>query len=258
MRRLLTATALSAIALTVSAQHANRATATPDFLQTDPDGGFARSGSQYCAPTAVSNSLMWFAARGYEDLRPEGNGKRAQIALIRALAGGDYMKTSPSRGTDVVQLMRGVEQYVSDAGYTVSDIAYYGWRPADRETFRGEFPSMEAIRDAMRDPQSTAWLNVGWYVWDEDEDEYRRIGGHWVTVVGVAGDDLLIHDPSPSAGSGFRTQRITLEELSSGTLTGDQTNLPRDARGHFEIGGQMAIPQGKSCILDGVVILTLE
>ena len=78
-----------------------------------------------------------------------------------------------------------------------------------------------------------------------------------MTVVGYDGDDLLIHDPSPAAGSGFRTQRISLEELSEGRLTGKQKNLPRPAAGYYEVGGEMAAG-GKTCLLDGAVFLRLE
>ena len=79
-----------------------------------------------------------------------------------------------------------------------------------------------------------------------------------MTVVGYAGDDLLMHDPSPSAGSAFRTQRVSFEELTEGRLTGKQKNLPRDAAGYYEVGGGMAVAKGYTCILDGAVFLRLE
>jgi hypothetical protein len=230
----------------------------PDFLQTDREAGFANSGSQFCAPTAVSNSLMWLAANGYEDLRPAGSAKKAQIAMIRKLSGAGFMKTSPSTGTGVAEVLRGVEAYVGEAGYGLGELAYEGWRPASDEFVASEHPSLDDIKVSVADDQSAVWLNVGWYKYDDESDEYLRKGGHWVTVVGYDGDHLLIHDPSPSAGSGIRTQRISLDELASGTLTGDYQNLPRSAEGYFEVGGEMAIARGWTCILDGAVFLTLE
>jgi hypothetical protein len=240
------------------AVHRAKARSIPDFLQTDPEAGFAKSGSQFCAPTAVSNALMWLAENGYEDLRPEGSAKKAQIAMIKALSGSGYMKTSPSIGTDVSQVLTGVEAYVTEAGYSTSELSYAGWRPAPMDYVSGESPDLEAIKVAVADDQSAVWLNVGWYTYDEESGEYERYGGHWVTVVGYDQDDLLIHDPSPSAGSGFRTQTISLEELTEGRLTGNQLGLPRSAEGFYEVGGEMAVPNGKTCILDGAVVLTLE
>jgi hypothetical protein len=240
------------------ASHRGRAAEVPDFLQTDREAGFAKSGSQFCAPTAVSNSLMWLAVNGYEDLRPPGSAKKAQIAMIRKLSGPDFMKTSPSIGTDVTEVLRGVEAYVGEAGYVLSELAYEGWRPAPDEFLASEYPSLDDIKTSADDDQSAVWLNVGWYKYDEEKEEYLRKGGHWVTVVGYDGDDLLIHDPSPSAGAGFRTQRISLEELPAGTLTGNHRNLPRSAEGYYEVGGEMAIGEGWTCILDGAVFMALE
>jgi hypothetical protein len=244
--------------LLVAAQHPSKATRIPDFLQTDREAGFANRGSQYCAPTAVSNSLMWLAANGYTDLRPKGTARQAQIAMIRALAGPEYMHTSPSTGTNSAQLMRGVAAYVTEAGYGIAELSYEGWRKVPEEQAYSEFPDLEDIRTAMDDEQSAVWLNVGWYTYDEDSGDYERVGGHWVTVVGTAGDELLIHDPAPGAGTGFRTQRISLEELTEGRLTGRESNLPRSAEGYYEVGGEMAVAPGKTCILDGAVFLRLE
>lgn len=261
MRNLVLTLSLTLACVDLAAQpavHRAKAAEVPDFLQTDREAGFAKAGSQFCAPTAVSNSLMWLAENGYEDLRPAGGAKKAQIAMIKQLSGSDYMKTNPSIGTDVAQVLAGVEAYVTEAGYSISELTYEGWRPVPAESSSGKYPNLDDIKATVADDQSAAWLNVGWYVYDEESEEYERVGGHWVTVVGYDHDDLLIHDPSPSAGSGFRTQRISLEELTEGRLTGNQRNLPRSAKGYYEVGGEMAVASGKTCILDGVVLLTLE
>ena len=47
-----------------------------------------------------------------------GTARAAQIEMIRTLGGDDYMKTSWSIGTNSAQLMRGVETYINEAGYT--------------------------------------------------------------------------------------------------------------------------------------------
>jgi hypothetical protein len=230
---------------------------TPDFLQTDPDAGFARSGEQYCAPTAVSNSLMWLAANGYDDLRPAGRAKAAQIRMIKTLAGADYMNTSPTSGTDAAQLITGVAAYLKEHGYAPA-LRYDGWRPVPEDNLVSEYPELEVIREIMAEESGAAWLNVGWYIYDEESGEYERRGGHWVTVVGFVGDDLLIHDPSPGTGAKKWTQRIFFTEIEEGTLTGNQPNLPRDAAGYLEVGGEMRVGRGYTCIVDGVVSMTME
>ena len=199
---------------------------------------------------------MWLAANGYDELRPSGGDKRAQIAMIRGLS--KAMSTSAAVGTDAAQLLRGVESYVTEIGYGIEELSYEGWRPVPSDYEAGELPVLDDIRTYIADERSAVWLNVGWYKWDEDSGDYARKGGHWVTVVGYDGEDLLIHDPSPSAGSGFRTQRVSLEEIAEGQLTGNQKNLPRDATGYYEVGGEMAVAAGYTCIVDGAVFLRLE
>lgn len=241
----------------VAQSYRAKAATTPDFLQTDPAAGFARSGTQYCAPTAVSNSLMWLAANGYDDLRPAGGAKASQIRMIKTLAGADYMNTSPTSGTDAAQLLNGLSTYLEEHGYTPS-LRYDGWRRVAEDYFVSEYPELEVIRELIAEESGAAWLNVGWYLYDEESGEYERRGGHWVTVVGFAGDDLLIHDPSPATGAKKWTQRIAFTEIEEGTLTGNQPNLPREAAGYLEVGGEMRVGRGYTAIVDGVVLLTME
>jgi len=244
--------------LSTAQAYRGKVAGTPDFLQTDSEAGFAKAGSQFCAPTAVSNSLMWLAANGYDDLRPEGSAKAAQIRMIKTLSGRAYMNTSPQIGTDVAQLLHGVASYIDESGYSIASLTYDGWRPAPEENANGEYPDLDAIRETIAGDSGAVWLNVGWYVYDEDSGDYERRGGHWVTVVGFAGDDLLIHDPAPSAGAKKWTQRIELTELAEGNLTGNQRGLPRTAEGYYEVGGEMRVGNGYTCIVDGAVMLTLE
>ena len=46
--------------------------------------------------------------------------------MIRTLGGDDYLKTSPSIGTNSAQLMRGVETYINEAGYTIEELSVQG------------------------------------------------------------------------------------------------------------------------------------
>jgi hypothetical protein len=256
----ITAIALCGVAvLAQPSQYLDKVQSTPRFLQTDGDAGFENSGDEYCAPTAISNSLMWLANHGYRSLKPSASSdKAAQIRMIKLLAGPDLMKTNPEKGTDVAEVIRGVRRYVEDAGYEIERLKYSGWRPATKTDVAGKHPDLNAVRKAIASPHGAAWLNVGWYKYDSDSGDYIRSGGHWVTVVGYDGDALLIHDPSPRAGTGFSTQRITFESIDEGRLTGRQTNLPRAANGYVIVGGEMKVSKNRTCILDGAVVMTLR
>ena len=103
------------------------------------------------------------------------------------------------------------------------------------------------------------WLNVGWYRKEAESGDYVRIGGHWVTAIGVkpsAPPAVMIHDPAPRAGLEPRSQLVRLKRINGGTLKGTQKNLPHPADGFFEMGGEMVIKSTADCaIIDGVVTL---
>lgn len=230
----------------------------PDFLQTDPRAGLARSGSQFCAPTAVSNSLMWIAGHGAPNLRPPGkDAVAAQADLIRILGGPGYMGTRPDVGTDAAELVRGVERYVRDRGYALHLLVYQGWRPVPEGRRDGFRPDPAALARVITRERGAVWLNVGWYSYDRARGAYRRNRGHWVTLAGVDGETLLVNDPSPRAGAGPSTERVTLRPLA-GRLEGDKAGLPLDARGYFALEGLRSMPRGAdTVILDGAVLFAL-
>ena len=62
----------------------------PDFPQQNPDSAFEAGGVTYCAPVAVSNSLVWLKGNTDRDY---------QRLLIKKLASQTYMSTSPYSGT---------------------------------------------------------------------------------------------------------------------------------------------------------------
>ena len=61
----------------------------PDFTQTDVKGKSFGNGQQFCAPAAVSNSLIWLGARNID-----------QKALVTLLASAGYMDTDLNIGYD--------------------------------------------------------------------------------------------------------------------------------------------------------------
>lgn len=67
----------------------------PDFTQTAVRGAEFGNGQQFCAPAAVSNSLIWHGA-------PTEN----QHSLVTLLASAGYMNTDLKIGTGTSELLR--------------------------------------------------------------------------------------------------------------------------------------------------------
>ena len=194
----------------------------PDFTQSRITGWQYGHGSEYCAPVAVSNSLMWLTNFGSE-----------QAGLAKLLASGRYMNTDIWKGTTTSDLLRGVDAIARD--------------------LIGGYVSLHWITDGIsRD--SAVWLNVGWYQYDRVNDIYHRVGGHWVTLVGYDASILIIHDPAPRAGQSFANEYVYTSRIGGGILTGSLSGLPRPARGYLLLGKGMHLKRiADVAIVDGAV-----
>jgi len=237
----------------------------PDLLQTEPRADFEGSGKAFCAPVSVSNSLVWMHRMGLasflDSTQPE---KQAQIALVKRLAGSKYMNTDSKTGTGPEGVLRGLQRYLEEKEVSNARLLYQGWRPVSRQFSRhNKRPNLASLRRILY-RNGGVWLNLGWYTYDEIRDEYQRTGGHWVTLVGYGEDEqgkpnpkiLILHDPSPRAGSDPSSQHVVLRLLRSGTLTGDKTGLPRKAAGFYKLEEGMNLREGADvAILDGAVAL---
>ena len=72
---------------TFAQQAGSKEDLTPIFWQRDPDADFEDEGRMHCAPTAVSDGLIYLArANGWKDLVPGTRKKEDQIDLIKELA----------------------------------------------------------------------------------------------------------------------------------------------------------------------------
>ncbi len=232
----------------------------PDLCQTDPKGQFAGGGKNFCGPVAVSNSLMSMFGR---DLDWEGT---SQYDLVNLLASPRFMNTHQARGTGANALMQGVKTFLDRRDVKDFSIRFQGWRPHWNEFRTGhDRPNLDWIRATLASG-GAVWLNVGWYRTGEDEGEYRRLSGHWVTVVGYGQDAggkhdpdiLVIHDPAPRSGLETVRHHLVLEQLQSGKLTGVARNLPRRARGLYLIRDGLHLKRGADhAIIDGAVALLL-
>jgi hypothetical protein len=262
--------------------------ATPDFCQTDEAGGFDNGGRKYCGPVAVSNSLVWLSQNGFPKLlQPanspsdsnNGNGsangdhkadaqKAAQIELIRTLGSPNFMSTEGRDGTSATRLMRGLKKYVTEHGYQIEQLEYRGWSNVSK-SFKptGELPSLDWMKQHIAEPGGAAWINIGWYNFDETTKKYQRTGGHWITLVGYGvnaegkPDDsvLIVHDPSRRTGPGIVTHHMRVTKISEGKLIDDPHKQSTDAAGRHKVVDGFVIKQGNNAaVLDGAVVAVLK
>lgn len=221
----------------------------PDFTQTDVKGQAFGNGQQFCAPAAVSNSLLWLSSEQVD-----------QKHLVTKLASDQYMNTDLKIGTGTSELLRGVDRYVKEKYGGYKTLHYQGWRkhPGDYSTSI-RVPTIEFITRGVQS-RSAAWINVGWYKINASNKAYERIGGHWVTLVGydLGNDRLIVHDPAPRAGHSKSSEHVNFRVLSGGHLTGGKSGLPTAAAGYLQLGRGMHLhSKADTAIIDGVVLLEL-
>lgn len=239
----------------------------PDYTQTDPAyGGLPGSGMEYCAPVSVSNSLMWLSDNGFPNLTPRSNDrKRDQFEVARLLGSPTYMDTKLTderRGTGPNGLCRGLKRYILDRGYIYKRLETQGWRYVDVEFRTGvDVPDLEWVKRGIKG-YGSVFLNIGLYTYNPVTDEYTRVGGHWITLVGYGHDGkspnpdyLIAHDPSPPT---FRNEYILPVRINSGTLKGTYSGLPRNAAGLYKMTGMVISPKADLGILDVAVILEMQ
>lgn len=247
-----------------AASYTAKINSTPDYTQTDATyGGFADGGVNYCAPVAVSNSLMWLANNGFPALSPHTADPKHDQFVVADDLGRNYMDAID--GTSASQLCNGLDQYLTDKGYTSHQIAYQGWRYTDSEYDSGiDVPDIASLKAGI-EGIAGVWLNIGWYDYNAATDTYTRFNGHWITLLGYGHDGtgdnpdyLIAHDPAPRAGTTFANEYIEAIELTSGTLSGSYSGLPRSAVGFYELAGGIHVrSDADAALLDGVVILTM-
>lgn len=224
----------------------------PDLTQTIDGAGFAGGGSQFCAPVAVSNSLVWLEGRQRE--------QRYQIELVKELASKEFMNTSTVDGTGTSELIRGVLKYAQQKWPNFNRLEYSGWRYCPEERRVAKKPTIDWMIDGLHE-KSAVWINVGWYVTKQqgDEIEFQRVGGHWVTFVGHSNGKLILHDPAPRAGKKPSKEMVRFEILRQGLQTGKKKGLPISAEGSIALtNGMPTSKRADVAIVDGVVIFEIE
>jgi hypothetical protein len=245
---------------------------TPHFWQRDSRGGFANEGRDYCCPVAVSNSLVYFARHGFPALLPGSDDTaQSQIDLINLLASSDYFGTDPENGTAPGSVLSGVQKYIEEKGYQCRRLEYEGWRnvgSAEAATVKAARPDLDWLSGGVTNPHGAVWLNIGWYR-EITDGEWKRTGGHWVTLVGVRpgeadGDPpiFLIHNPA-TRGNGDQPDDpdkdvVYLKAVDSGTLDTGKTST-EDASGMYQLSGPgLPIAKGvDAAFLDAAIVVVV-
>lgn len=221
----------------------------PDLTQTDIRGRSFGDGSQFCGPVAVSNSLAWLADK-----------RGAQIEMAITLASKAYMDTSLVNGTGTMGMLKGIKRMSNELFGGYKTLLYQGWRIHQSEFATGvRTPQLSWLTEHIT-PRSAVWLNVGWYARQNEGKDLRRVGGHWLTLVGYqGGDTLILHDPAPRAGRAFANEYVKVETLHEGRLTGKNKGLPQQAKGFLSLTEGMHIKAGAQlAVVDGAIVLVLR
>lgn len=232
----------------------NRISSIPDYYQKENRfGTYPLNGSMYCGPASVSNSLIWLSKNGFPSLvSSSGNDLLDQHRIIKKLASKDYMNTR-SIGSTVQDLCRGIKKYLDEKNVDGS-IRFEGMYTVTSE-FRGDsIPDLNQIIKYTKGSRA-AWLNIGWYKYDPETNEYQKTGGHWVTLAGYKyennSDVLIIKDPATRK---WQMEYLNIEEIADGTIFNGNKNFPIDANGYF----RFKTGKNRYGIIGGIVYLSLE
>jgi hypothetical protein len=258
---------LPALAVSISAPHTivcaqqagSKDALTPTFWQRDPDADFEDEGRMHCAPTSVSDGLIYLTkAYGLKGLVP-GARHTDQIKLIQELAA--EFGTDPSiGGTNPDKILTGLQTYMKSRGYGFSRLELKSWRgvSAANKAFKiGTRPDMPWIRNAVRSKDTVVIFNFGWY--HETGNGYERKGGHWIAVVGVgSANAFIVHNPilPPENQSAKKILELTL--LNEDFMVAKDSGAA-NMKGYYE-GAGPGLPHGDSvtAILDSVIVFSLK
>lgn len=262
---------LAAVALSLPARTAgwgmDRANEIPDLSQTDPTLGLPNGGVNHCVPVAATNGVLWLAnVRGFKRLVPIGDGRQAAAHIAQTLESADYMATNPDAGTTHNGFAQGLSRYVKEQGYQ-AQIKYQGrYRVNKKFNSTSTIPDYRWVTDSLRG-DSVIWLSIGFYAHDNAHNEYTRISGHMVTMVGYGldrngkpeRDTFIVHNTwSNRNGKAIQNEYLKVETLRNGWFTASDGARASDARDHMAIVDGMALPSGATiAIIDAAMVLEM-
>jgi len=238
----------------------------PDLCQSDKGFPSTAGKGDFCGPTAASNGLFWLAKNGYPNLNPYENNKSGQIDLVMDLSTDQYMQTESKNGTGAANILRGLDLYITNNGYSSPSLEMAGWRCTGSgfsSSRVSKTPDLDWIKKGLR-AKSGVLLNFGWYTYNASSNAYSRVGGHWVTAVGYAtneqGDDyLIVHDPAGRTGYNKTQQYVKLTKINSGYMGTKKCGAPSSLAGYYRGTGTFVVKNiADQAILDAVVIFKMD
>ncbi|MGB0578396.1 MAG: hypothetical protein ACPGVU_01720 [Limisphaerales bacterium] len=230
---------------------ADRAREMPDFCQGDTrHGKLPRSGASYCAPVALSNTLMWLDENGFPKLvKDNANPGRKQFELARLLGTDDYVDTDPVTGTPPKNVAYGIERYVKACGYKVK-VETMNWRSRVRRV--GRVMDRDWVSKTVQNGGQVL-LNIGWCL--DKSDHYYRAAGHFVTIADVKGTTakpiFLIHDPAKRDGLEKRTIECRFVPLPADKQLRLKSGIATSTKGFYELQGVRVKKDHDLAIIDG-------
>lgn len=202
---------------------------TPDLVQSCEAADFQNNGADYCCPVAVSDSLVWLSKK---KLFPRPYRKpEDQYSLVKELTREKYLNTDKHEGTSVYSLTTGLQTFLNDRGVTNSAIKHSGWRPCKAEYQDQQDVTLEWIENHIKGTR-VEWLNIGWY--RQEGKVLRRVGGHWLAVVGYHNKTCYALDPSPRNGEKKVVHKLSISPTVTRDLRGDYKGLPATSEGMLE------------------------
>lgn len=252
-----------------------KARLTPGFYQRDPRAAFPNDGSEYCCPVSVATSFIGLARLSLPKLTNPRADLAGQIALINSLASVEYLGTDPAEGTGPAALLRGVRQFVEDQGYRCARLEYEGWRPvggAQQSCVKAPLVDLKWLTAAIGNPRAAVWANIGWYIPADEPGQWKRTGGHWITLVGtdprspadtfIIRNSLLRNQPTPKLESvaidSFEPELVTASPAPHGVAILPNAKA-RPLQNLFELKGP-ALPTKSNtrALLDTAVVLVIS
>jgi hypothetical protein len=227
---------------------------TPDLVQTCAAANFYKDGGLYCGPVAVSDSLVWLIKK--ELLSYPYSNTEDQYSLVKMLATDKYLKTNKHEGTGVYSLTTGLQIFLNDYGVTNSTIKHSGWRACKDEYQDQQDVTLEWIESHIKGTR-VEWLNIGWY--RREGKVLRRVGGHWLTVVGYRNNTCYALDPSPRNGKKKVVHKLSISPAVTRDLNGNFKGLPATSEGMLEIKRGFKLKSiADICLIDSAVSLQIE
>lgn len=161
----------------------------PDYWQQDPS--FGVNGNYYCGPVAAANSIMYFDTYLSGDIVPDNDWRN----LVSTLSGDNYLKTDSNialyissagaagtLGTYFSDMISGIDKYLDEKFAPGFNVKNQWW----------DSVSIDWIKNELWECEDVIFL-VGWYSWIDNE--WKRTGGHYVTLAGYDDDEFWISDP---------------------------------------------------------------